>query len=101
MGKAILVYKPPVALSYVVARVKKGSGWKMRMRRREEHYSALLMKRFATVMFADHLNLLAGCRHTETCQGLEVLLRAGAEGQRFGTRVHAEREETAAGECIS
>lgn len=73
----------------------------MRTWRRREHYSAFLMKRFATVMFADHLNLLAGCHHVKTCQGLEVLLRAGAEGQRFGTGAPAEREETAAAESGS
>lgn len=64
-----------------------------------EHYSAFLMKRFAIVMFVDHLSLPAGCHHVKTYQGLEVLLRAGGKGQQFGTQVRTEREETAAVEC--
>ena len=51
-----------------------------------EHYSAFRMKRFAVVMFADRLNLLAGCRHAKTCQGLDVLLRAGPKGIRLAHR---------------
>ena len=37
----------------------------------------------------------------KTCQGLEMLLRAGAKGQHFGTQVPAEREETTAVEGVS
>lgn len=55
-----------------------------------EHYSAFLIKRFAIFMFADRLNLLAGCLHMKTYQGLEVLLIAGPKGtslaQRFTQR---------------
>lgn len=66
-----------------------------------EHYSAFLIKRFAIVMFADRLNLPAGCLHMKTCQGLEVLLIPGAKGHQFGTEVHTEREETTAVESVS